>query len=558
MGRNEPWINDADRINTSIIEEYIYETPVVKKFKDSDDYYLISGTKGTGKTLLLKLKRHKFQTEHRDYLIIPENIELDHPTGVGTFSQSDIKFLSQINVWATLWKISIYSSIIKYHIKSRPDSGLLRDAKNIIEKYPVVYEIIFENAFLNPGEFISAYLQKVGLRGKKEFYGIINSDLLTNMRSLISTYIRSGCAIFIDKTDEFLIEHLIRGTNDRGTDLTFGMLSISVWYAIQGGLILAVREITTQNHHIKIFVGIRKEVIDSYRGQSYQQIQGMTLNIKYDLDDLRRIFIKNILLEDRDNLVEPNSKDPIEGFFGTSKIETLPYVEEDIFMYIYRHTLKRPRDIITIGRRLSELGPEKRKSPKKIREVVNSTAAEIIEREFLNQVYPFIQLQASILESLLAQIPTNILSKDDLEDICENYGLNCWELFYPLYGVGLLGIVSRSRINHEFVQEFLSPNEMKYPQVIIDERSGEPLMHSKEVKDSIFGPVGTYLIHPALDAYLRRRSTSYKPRQEIIVGDSYPYPYPNQRAEFDIPSETPPKPSGSNWVVRLIQRLFGG
>ena len=60
---------------------------------------------------------------------------------------------------------------------------------------------------------------------------------------------------------------------------------------------------------------------------------------------------------------------------------------ELVFHYIYRHTLGRPRDLMTIGQKLSDLAPEER-SEVTIKRAVNLAATDIAH-EYLNEIRPY-------------------------------------------------------------------------------------------------------------------------------------------------------------------------
>ena len=62
-------------------------------------------------------------------------------------------------------------------------------------------------------------------------------------------------------------------------------------------------------------------------------------------------------------------------------------LEEDAFDYICRHTLLRPRDLMTIGQRLATLRPDERRNEQRLKEVVNHTATEIAQ-EYLVRSRP--------------------------------------------------------------------------------------------------------------------------------------------------------------------------
>ena len=70
--------------------------------------------------------------------------------------------------------------------------------------------------------------------------------------------------------------------------------------------------------------------------------------------------------------------DPLEAFLGHTTI-TDAYTRENEanFEFIYRHTLLRPRDLMTIGQRLVALPPYERRSELPFKQVVHQAATKI-------------------------------------------------------------------------------------------------------------------------------------------------------------------------------------
>ena len=53
--------------------------------------------------------------------------------------------------------------------------------------------------------------------------------------------------------------------------------------------------------------------------------------------------------------------DPLEAFLGRTHVTARLHrrEDEDVFDYVCRHTLLRPRDLMTIGQRLSDAAPRR-------------------------------------------------------------------------------------------------------------------------------------------------------------------------------------------------------
>ena len=94
-----------------------------------------------------------------------------------------------------------------------------------------------------------------------------------------------------------------------------------------------------------------------------QQYHGSAVDIVYSIESLCEIFANNIRREQASRLVLPDrvKDEPVAAFFGTTHV-THGYTgeREDLFDYVCRHTLLRPRDFMTIGQRVSAMRPSER------------------------------------------------------------------------------------------------------------------------------------------------------------------------------------------------------
>ena len=95
-----------------------------------------------------------------------------------------------------------------------------------------------------------------------------------------------------------------------------------------------------------------------------QQYRGSAIDISYSKASLREIFLNNIRREKEKNLCAPGQLrgDPLDGVRRPHHASRTAYTGEveDVFDYVYRHTLQRPRDLMTLGQTLSNLPPEER------------------------------------------------------------------------------------------------------------------------------------------------------------------------------------------------------
>lgn len=255
--------------------------------------------------------------------------------------------------------------------------------------------------------------------------------------------------------------------------------------------------------------------------------KGSALDIEYTKLQLKGIFEKNIKRMNKKDLVNADFiiKDLIYAFLGleNNKI-VIPRVgnqKDDIFDYIYRHTLKRPRDFMVIGKALTAICPNER-TAENIRTVVNKEATTIA-LTYLAETKPFLEFIRP-LDELFVLIDSDILSKREIKRICSTYNNqeDCEErdckkcnnnhVFCNLYKIGLLGCVDIDEGDGSIIQKF--------------ERPGDKIFETKILPVSDF-----YLIHPILNSVIRERKkmkegASYYINPRTIVGDRRPWKDP--------------------------------
>src|SRR4029450_71485 len=131
--------------------------------------------------------------------------------------------------------------------------------------------------------------------------------------------------------------------------------------------------------------------------------------------------------------------DPLEAFLGRSAVtDTYTREREDAFDYVCRHTLLRPRDLMTIGEHLTALRPDERRSELRLKEAVHQAATEIAH-EYLAEIAPHVgDLE---LDRLLRSLPGNVLTNDEVESLFVEHSLATGgeekHVFSALYRVGL-------------------------------------------------------------------------------------------------------------------------
>jgi len=494
-----PWSVDA-REAVKDIEDIsrglIAETNEIQEFLYHHRHHFVVATKGLGKSLLLLLKRSECQGR---CIIIPQGTLLDVPELAFTnLTRETFSLLFDEEKMCLLWSLSIAIAIIKN----------LQKTDEIIDE-----DISDSLASLLKGTSYTVadvFAKILNSSNRKKFLGDMASDYNNVLISKIRTT-KESVAVFIDNVDE-----------------CFKKVPKEAWYVAQTSLVKSIYTLSRLNpSKLNLFASIRKEAFLKLRGttEMFSQYDGVSLSLSYCKEDLKKIFVKNIQREKNENLfvrdlVTPNAA--ISSFLGTSNISHGHVQEnEEIFDYIYRHTLQRPRDLMQIGGTLSknnkeERNPEKPEGNNKIKSLINETAAVIAEN-YLSEIGPHLSITRGDINRIFALIDSNILSRDKLKELCMKFNgtVECFDsdckkcmakihIFCELYKIGLLGyVVEDPTERQKYIQKFEKVGEKTFDEVRLL-------------------PISNYyLIHPILDQLIRERNDSYKNRIDTnnIVGN---------------------------------------
>ena len=478
------WTVDADdiRVADDFNEALLHRTPEIEGFlrSDRDDKFIVIGTKGFGKTLLLKAKRILYQREGRA-VCLPTWSLLDKPIGDKIFSRESLAFLVVSPLpWSKIWLAAIALSVLK-HVGGLSDLKVCPALAALVAD-DQLHSVI--DHFIRLLELTPSDLQRCGTD--------TDGHLVPRLRA-----VTAPVAMFIDGVDEYFNKHVEGPANHPSVT---GELSPNVWHFAQLGLVEVAYQLRRINHHIKVFATVRKEAYARLVKTTVmsQQYRGSAVDIAYSPQSLREIFINNVRLLKSDVMASPERwrADPLESFLGRATVtDAYTREEEPAFEYICRHTLLRPRDLMTIGERLSALRPQERQSEIRFKEVVHQAATEIAY-EYLAEIAPHVgDLE---LEQLMRRLPGNVLTRDDIETIFVEHSLVTGgeerHVFCALYRVGLLGYVLYDRVRGAWAQRFLRPGEATL----------EP--------DGMLPQAPYYLLHPVLHDVIGRLNAAYQQR----------------------------------------------
>src|SRR5881296_7186 len=482
------WTVDADdiRVAEDFDDALLHRTPEIDSFLnlDRDDKFIVIGTKGFGKTLLLKAKRILYQRAGRAACLPTGNL-LDKPIGDKIFGKEALAFFAASSLpWSKLWLTAIAATTLK-HLGRADGLRVIQKLAGLMADERLVGVI---DHFVRLLDFSPSELQRSAAD--------TDGHLLPRLRA-----VNSPVAIFIDGVDEYFHKHIESRTSHPSVT---GPLSPSVWYFAQLGLVEVAYQLRRINHHLKVFAAVRKEAYARLQTTVMsQQYRGSAVDIVYPIESLREIFVNNIRLEKADRMVRPERlrADPVEAFVGRTKITHL-YTgdEEDTFDYVCRHTLLRPRDLMTIGERLVALRPEERRNEDRFKETVNLAATEI-SHEYLTEIAPYVgDLD---LERFLRRVPGHILTRAEVEELFRDHNVEGGSgedrhVFCALYRVGLLGHLHYDWVSGAWVQRFLRPGEGTLG------------------PDGVLPSATHYLVHPVLSDVIGRLNPAYLRRIDRV------------------------------------------
>ena len=465
------WTVDADDIQVAedLSARELHQTPGIEGFlaPHRGDKFIVVATKGFGKTLLLKAKRAALQERAA---CLPQDSLLDKPIGDKIFSADMIALYTHLEPWVNVWLMAIALATLKR-------LGMVDDLRVGSRLHALVTDDSLRGV-------IDHFVNLLDLP-RNEFFKCVN-DTNTRLVPRLRT-IATPVAIFIDSVDEYFNKHITHRSSHTSDT---GLRAPGIWYYSQMGLVQVAYELRRISHHLKVFASVRKEAFAKFSGVTsmVQQYRGSAVDLSYSKASLREIFLNNVQREKEKNLCAPRQlrADPIGAFVGRSTV-THSYTgeEEDVFDYVYRHTLQRPRDLMTLGQMLSTVPPEERRNEARLKATVNRAATEIAE-EYLNEIAPYIgELD---LPRLLSLVPRHILTREQLGAVREEYaaateaagGQPEGDVFAILYRAGLLGWIHRDLVSGAQVQRFLLPGD-------------EPLDRGRELPES-----SHYLVHPIL------------------------------------------------------------
>lgn len=265
----------------------------------------------------------------------------------------------------------------------------------------------------------------------------------------------------------------------------------NIWTPIKVGLLEAAWDVMRSNNHIKIYLSIRQEAFAFHTSRNLNAIFSSVARIAYTKTELREMV--NHLIKFYEGV------DSIEAFLGFKEFpNTITFQEEDIFDFMYRYSIGRPRDFVQFCGELSihkDSYDDLEQKRYSLKECIRTVSSNTI----INSLYDELKMLMKCLTTLdsfkqfLLLLRHNILTYDELKMICQRFnGVNCdgnchrcpseRHPFCDLFNMGLLGYVEKRTYGLDQKQKFKTPYE--------------------KLTRGLRGNVEFFLIHPALREYI--------------------------------------------------------
>lgn len=503
MDKNLIWETDAELIDPSIIERMLYKNEYVVEYLEYRSKHFVVATKGTGKTMLLKSKRYALEKELRSksgfsddggvFFIPSVEPYLDFSIDFKFLSKKVIDFLHDWKNAKTLWLMSLQISILSYHFANKKEDYYSIYAKSDL---PSKIKNMMFGGECNPSTIVVELLNMT----ISDYQNLLRSTG-TRLRDMFSRLIRYGVFVFMDRVDQSLMDYR------------------ALWVSIQVGLLEAAWDLMRMNAHVKVYCSIRLEAYENYESPNKHSISGEVSVIKYDIADLKEMLNALIYFYE--------GKESLQDFVKLGMIKNpITHEREDVFEYIYRHTLMRPRDFVYIS---SCISPEaKALTVEKFRGIINKASDLGIARKIFSENVVFMEClhDKQQREVFLSFISKNIINFDEMVGVCSEFnGVECCDgskcgdcnlnhPFCELYNAGLLGVAS--------VVEWLQ-NDDEPAQLFLDAYQMSCCsQHSLPTTKAI------YFIHPSLNHYiqesrLKNRKNDYYIFDHITIGHGKPW-----------------------------------
>lgn len=345
----------------------------------SDDFErtrVLVGGKGAGKSHYLRrfaaaMRRDDVYVDASS--VYSDGVQVDAPSTESVVSVSHWygkEFLTQR--WQILWRRAIVRSLIS-HLLCSPLRERLTDTA--ITELTDEYEALYPR-FRRPLAIYSQ-LQEIlaKYQGRRALTDYLDNRLWHDLEALLAEVLHDCPPIYlyVDAIDDEFAH------------------APMYWLRCQKGLFYTVMRLLRDEHfggRLHVVVSIRdlvfSDVLRTEQASRYRDSPHVR-SLAWGSNALRYFLRAKLAALDPKFLLFPAERDtnPIRAWLGLTRIKNLVRgLDEDVEDYLLRHTRMTPRDVVTLGNRLSALVDATRRSggatlhPDQIREIISKAATE--------------------------------------------------------------------------------------------------------------------------------------------------------------------------------------
>ena len=367
------------------------DTASTKDFLEgAHDHHVISGPKGSGKSLLLF--RKAVQIRQKDgVLFAPTRVPAFAPRLAFAGAEKwepywtllDKNGRSRRADWGSLWAWALGVTVLSRWSDHVKDSPLFRVFMKDAE--PFLATVTDEN----PYNLVSAELNSLADESRRS-KGLAVLQQTEGLTRVLEKYANQfpPTYLFLDNQDETFEE------------------KPDYWHRSGFGCFLAIRELhASTGHRVHVFMTLRSEVADGLgQSQDVGKWSGSFFRIGWNDSDLFRVLESRAARLQPGRLRAAELDQPMAAFLGHEFVShrlglvmRIPLADTPgrrTFVrfdeYLLRHTFRRPRDLIVLCNKIIEA---RREPPlpggdeiQLVREAVDRAAAQIIARGYLEEV----------------------------------------------------------------------------------------------------------------------------------------------------------------------------
>lgn len=430
-----PWTNDAGVINFNNLKEvmtHLFGPKEIRNFVPAHEVrdpeseligapYMLVGSKGSGKTLLLRCKEALLKEYEATLKLVFASYATDSVGGRSTLLGArkiriPLKKQSAYrssDAWCSLFHFLIAAlariRLARVELYERHKANAIKDEflKSYLTGSPETRALVGKVWDLYPegskGDFLSQIIENL-VNSQGDFRGLATAASEINISALPG---ESRFVILIDSIDEAfcdeqnrpLAEHFSSpatagngaapaqpSSEDDGEKADkVAADTVEVWSAIQCGLADALVQLWNGSGGRIVAYATARGEIES-RTKAKAQLKEYVLNLHYTSDELQAVFEANIDLWMKQQKMTPAGSREVRlsAFFRDG--ETV--AGEKALDRVLRHSLPYPRCVVEIGRQISELAMVRR--PAEVRIAIEKGAKILCEDHLRYSVPSFL------------------------------------------------------------------------------------------------------------------------------------------------------------------------